>query len=214
MSPHTHCAHAPKRCGGLRARPICSHGRPSLSVLARLEYAALDLALNACRFVRHGAIATRKRQQILADIRRFLDKHLGSADSAAADKHTIEIATAALLVETVRMDGDVKPIERDAVLRAVRGKFHLTNDEAQTLIDLAEKEAREASDYYQFTSIINKRFSQQQKIRVVELLWEVAYADKSVDPYEEHLIRKLADLLYVEHRDYITAKLRARDASS
>lgn len=149
---------------------------------------------------------------MLADIRRFLDKHLGTADPAASDKHTIEVATAALLVEIVRMDGDAKPIEREAVLRAVREKFHLTNEDAQTLIDLAEQEAREANDYYQFTSIINKRFSQPQKIRVVELLWEVAYADHLANPYEEHLIRKLADLLYVEHRDFITAKLRARDA--
>lgn len=151
---------------------------------------------------------------MLADIRKFLDKHLGPASSAAVDKHTIEVATAALLVEIVRMDGDVDPVERDAVLRAVRGKFHLTDEQAQTLIDLAEREARDANDYYQFTSIINKRFTQPQKVRVVELLWKVAYADRQASPYEEHLIRKLADLLYVEHRDYITAKLRARDAAA
>jgi uncharacterized tellurite resistance protein B-like protein len=147
---------------------------------------------------------------MLADIRKFLDKHLGMPSTAGSDRHTIEIATAALLVEIVRMDGDVQPSEREAVFRAVRGKFDLTSEEAQTLIDLAEQEAREASDYYQFTSIINKRFSQPQKIRVIELLWEVAYADQVANPYEEHLIRKLADLLYVDHRDYILAKLRAR----
>ena len=77
--------------------------------------------------------------------------------------------------------------------------------------DLAEQEAREASDYYQFTSIINRRFSHPQKIHVVELLWEIAYAEAAANPYEEHLIRKLADLLYVDHRDYITAKLKARN---
>ena len=150
---------------------------------------------------------------MLADIRRFLDKHLRPADAAATDKHTIEIATAALLVEVVRMDGDVQPAEREVVLRGVRSKFHLQEAEAQTLIDLAEQEAREASDYYQFTSIINRRFSQPQKIRVIELLWEVAYVDQLANPYEEHLIRKLADLLYVDHRDYITAKLKARNAA-
>ncbi len=148
---------------------------------------------------------------MLADIRKFLDKYLGPAD-VASNRHTIEVATAALLVEIVRMDGDVQPIEREAVLRAVRDKFHLTDLEARTLIDLAEQEARDATDYYQFTSIINRRFSQPQKIRVIELLWEVAYADQVANPYEEHLIRKLADLLYVDHRDYITAKLRARNA--
>ena len=119
--------------------------RPRTAIaLGHLECAALVLILHTLPDdpERHGAIATRKRQQMLADIRRFLDKHLGSADSAASDKHTIEIATAALLVETVRMDGDVQPVEREAALRAVRGKFHLTNEEARTLIDLAEKEAR------------------------------------------------------------------------
>ena len=151
---------------------------------------------------------------MLANIRKFLDNHLGPGDATASDKHSIEVATAALLVEIVRMDGETQPAEREAVLRAVRGKFHLTSEEAQTLIDLAEQEAREATDYYQFTSIINRRFSQPQKIRVVELLWEVAYADQEANPYEEHLIRKLADLLYVDHRDYITAKLSARDAAA
>ena len=149
---------------------------------------------------------------MLAKIRKFLDKHLSPGDVTTSDRHTIEVATAALLVEIVRMDGETQPAEREAVLRAVRSKFHLTSEEAQTLIDLAEQEAREASDYFQFTSIINRRFSQPQKIRVIELLWEVAYADQVVNPYEEHLIRKLADLLYVDHRDYITAKLKARDA--
>ncbi len=148
---------------------------------------------------------------MLADIRKFLDKYFGPADAVASNRHTIEVATAALLVEIVRMDGDVQPVEREAVLRAVRDKFHLTDLEARTLIDLAEQEARDATDYYQFTSIINRRFSQPQKIRVIELLWEVAYADQVANPYEEHLIRKLADLLYIDHRDYITAKLRARN---
>ena len=70
-----------------------------------------------------------------------------------------------------------------------------------------------ASDYYQFTSLINRRFTQPQKERIVELMWEVAYADAAAHPYEEHLIRKLADLLYVEHHALHCAKLKARDAS-
>jgi uncharacterized tellurite resistance protein B-like protein len=151
---------------------------------------------------------------MLADIRKFLDKHLSPTATAANDRHTIEVATAALLAEIVRLDGSAQAAERDAALRAVRGKFGLTAPEAQTLIDLAEKEAREANDYYQFTSIINKRFTQPQKIRVVELLWEVAYADAAATPIEEHVIRRLADLLCVDHRDYITAKLKARAAAT
>ncbi len=147
---------------------------------------------------------------MLKGIREFFDSAFGAADPA--DRHTIEVATAALLVEIVRMDGEVSDVERAAVLDAVRGKFHLAPADAQALVDLAEAQARQANDYYQFTSIINRRFTQAQKIRVVELLWEVAYADAAVNPFEEHLIRKLADLLYVEHPDYINAKLKARDA--
>ena len=95
----------------------------------------------------------------------------------------------------------------------MREKFNLAPGQAQQLVDLAEAEARQANDYFQFTSIINRRFTQAQKIRVIALMWEIAYADKVASPFEEHLIRKIADLLYVEHRDYITAKLAARDAA-
>jgi len=150
---------------------------------------------------------------MLSAIRNFFDTAL-AAPAGGDDRHSIEVATAALLVEIVRMDGEAKPAERTAVLRAVRGKFGLSTYDAQSLIDLAEAEARQANDYYQFTSIVNQRFTHPQKIRVVELLWEVAYSDATIHPLEEHLIRKLADLLHVEHRDYITAKLRARDAAA
>jgi len=149
---------------------------------------------------------------MLKALRDFFDRHLGDAQDPAG-RRTIEVATAALLAEVMRMDGDAGAAEREVVLRAVRGKFGLSPEDAQTVIDLAEAEGRDANDYYQFTSIINQRFGYEQKVRVIELLWEVAYADVALSVYEEHLIRKLADLLHVSHRDYITAKLRARDAA-
>ena len=149
---------------------------------------------------------------MLASIRDFFTMALAE-DAPGGERHTLELATAALLVEVIRMDGEATTDERDTTLRAVREKFALAPGQAQQLIDLAEAEARQATDYYQFTSIINRRFTQPQKIRVVELMWEVAYADKVASPIEEHLIRKIADLLYVEHRDFITAKLAARDAA-
>jgi len=149
---------------------------------------------------------------MLTAIRDFFDRQLGDTGGEPADRHTIEVATAALLVEVARLDEGVDATERAVVQRAVREKFGLDADDAQKLIALAESEARNASDYWQFTSIINKRFTQPQKVRVIELLWEVAYADAGLNAYEEHLIRKLADLLHISHGDYITAKLRARDA--
>lgn len=150
---------------------------------------------------------------MLKAITDFFDQHLGTPAATGNERHTIEVATAALIVEVMRMDGDVTAAEREAALRAVRDKFGLDSDEARALVELAEAEAKSASDYYQFTSLINRRFTQPQKERIVELMWEVAYADAAAHPYEEHLIRKLADLLYVEHHAYIRAKLQARDAS-
>jgi uncharacterized tellurite resistance protein B-like protein len=99
------------------------------------------------------------------------------------------------------------------VLRAVREKFGLSAEEAETLIGLAETEAREATDYYQFTSLINRHFSQAQRQRVIELMWQVAYADAELSAHEQHVVRKIAGLLYVPHSAYIAAKLRARDAA-
>jgi len=151
---------------------------------------------------------------MLKSIADFFERNLAPATAAGDNRHTIEVATAALIVEVIRMDGEASVSERETVLRAVRGKFSLDAAEAQTLIDLAEAEARTANDYYQFTSLVNKRFSQPQKERIVELMWEVAYADAAASQYEVHLIRKVADLLYVEHNAYIRAKLLARDAAA
>lgn len=150
---------------------------------------------------------------MLDAIREFFDQHVGSSAGRGDERHTIEVATAALLVETARLDSAVDEVERAAVLRAVRSKLGLEAGEAATLIRLAEEEARQATDYYQFTSLINRQFSAAQKERVIELMWQVAYADADLSAHEQHLVRKIADLLHVPHRAYIAAKLRARDAA-
>ena len=150
---------------------------------------------------------------MLNAIREFFDQHVAAGATGGEERHTIEVATAALLVETVRLDGEIDEAERAAAHRAVRSKFGLGEAEAATLIRLAEEEARDATGYYQFTSLINKQFSAAQKERVIELMWQVAYADAELSAHEQHVVRKIADLLHVPHRAYIAAKLRARTAS-
>ena len=151
---------------------------------------------------------------MLNSIRDFFERNIGAQASPAAARHSIELATAALLVEVVRSDADIQPSEQQVVLRAVREKFGLSDDEAQTLIRLAEEEVRTANDYYQFTSLINREFNQQQKQRVIELMWQVAYADAELSAHENHVLRRIAELLHVTHSDYIAAKMRARDAAN
>ena len=148
---------------------------------------------------------------MLSTIRDFFERNIAGAP--APDGHSIELATAALLVEVMRIDAGTTAAERAAVQRAIREKFGLSEAETAALIALAEEEMRQATDYYQFTSLINQRFSQAQKERVLELMWRVAYADSVIDAHEQHLMRKIAALLHLPDSAYIAAKLRARDAA-
>lgn len=155
---------------------------------------------------------------MLDAIRSFFDTHIGDAHVGAAapgatPSHSIELATAALLVEVSRIDRESTPQERDIVERAVREKFGLAADEAAELVRLADAEVAQATDYFQFTSLVNRHFSAEQKQRVLELMWRVAYADAELSAHEKHLMRRIADLLHVPHGDYIAAKLRAREAA-
>ena len=130
-----------------------------------------------------------------------------------APERALQLATAALLIEVSRADHQVKDEERRAVADGVARTFSLTPEETAALIRLAEEETQTAVSMYQFTHLIDKGFTPAQKVRVVELLWRVAYADADKDKHEEHLVRRIADLLHVAHKDFIDAKLRARDAA-
>jgi uncharacterized tellurite resistance protein B-like protein len=146
---------------------------------------------------------------MLQALRQFFDQHIAAA-APADPEHGLRLATAALLVEVVRIDRDPQEAERAAVRRAVHEKFGLAAGEADALMALAEAEIAQANDYYQFTSLINRRFSQPQKERMIELMWQVAYADAELSAHELHLMRKVAGLLHVPDSAYIAAKMRAK----
>jgi uncharacterized tellurite resistance protein B-like protein len=155
---------------------------------------------------------------MLRTLKDLFDQLARSLDTAASQppavrEHTLQLATAVLLVEVMRADPAVSEAECDAVVQALRGKFTLTEDELARLLDLAHETARTAYDYQRFTSSLNAHFSQEQKIRVVEAMWGVAYADQHIDANEHHVISKVAGLLHVTHGEYIGAKLRAREAA-
>ncbi|MDT8382927.1 MAG: TerB family tellurite resistance protein [Gammaproteobacteria bacterium] len=143
--------------------------------------------------------------------KQFFEKHLSPpADDEVVDQDRLHLATAALLVEMTRADGEVREDEQAAVARAISRTFNIDAQKTAELIELAESEIADATCYHQFTSLINRHFSRPQKAQVVEMLWEVAYADAEMEKYEEHLLRRLSDLLYVPHADFIQSKLRVR----
>jgi uncharacterized tellurite resistance protein B-like protein len=151
---------------------------------------------------------------MLGSIRKFFQEHIApdpAADAAAAAARA-RVAAAALLVEVVRADHDFSPAERAAVTASAGRRFGLDEAESRTLVELAEAEARDAHDLYQFTSLINASFGAEQKVQLVEELWRVAWSDDVLHHHEEHVIRKVADLIHVPHSAFIAAKLRVQDA--
>jgi uncharacterized tellurite resistance protein B-like protein len=108
----------------------------------------------------------------------------------------------------------VKPEERTVMEAAVQSTFDLDAAETQELVELAEAESRAAASLYEFTRLLDEAFPAEDKKRVVELLWLVAFADREKDAHEEHLVRRIAGLLHVPHPDFIDAKLRARERSA
>jgi len=145
---------------------------------------------------------------MLTAIKLYFTERISPVEGQASEQQAIHRATAVLLAEMMRMDGDIKEDEREVIRAALYQHFGLDRQEIDSILSLAEQEAEESHDYYQFTSLINNNFSQEQKIEVIESLWRIAYADKELNKYEEHLLRKVAGLIYVAHRDFIAAKLR------
>ncbi|MEO7850833.1 MAG: TerB family tellurite resistance protein [Rubrivivax sp.] len=135
-------------------------------------------------------------------------------DQQASDaEHTLQLATAVMLMEVMRADAQISHAERLAVVDALRGSFALADDEITRLVELAEQAARDATDWFEFTSHINAHFDVPQKVRMVEYLWRVAYADGRLTAHERHVMWRISDLLHVPHGAYINAKMRAKLAA-
>jgi len=129
-----------------------------------------------------------------------------TVDDKATSVHAYHLATAALLIEMTHADFHVTDAEKSAVRKALQKVFEIPAEEARELIALAEQEVKQASSLYQFTDLVDKNFTPEQKKHVVEMLWRVAFADDHKDMHEEYLVRKIADLIHVSHKDFIKAR--------
>ncbi|MBT9458830.1 MAG: TerB family tellurite resistance protein [Burkholderiaceae bacterium] len=138
-----------------------------------------------------------------------LEAGAGPAD----DEHLLQLATAVMLVEVMRADASFHAGEREAVLAALRDKFGLADDEAARLTELAEVTAKASTDLFSFTSRIKERFEMPQRLRMIEHMWRVAYADGHLNEHERHVLWRVADLLHVPQGAYVNARLRVQAES-
>jgi uncharacterized tellurite resistance protein B-like protein len=144
-------------------------------------------------------------------IEKFLAPNL-SRFREQAPRMALELATATLLIEVARADHVVEPQEMEAIRRLLLGQLSLCEEEIETLLQQAGEEADHLVSLQHVTRLMNEQMSQQEKQRVIEMMWQVVYADGEKHHYEEHLIRQVADLLYVPHRAFIQARLKAEQA--
>jgi uncharacterized tellurite resistance protein B-like protein len=147
---------------------------------------------------------------MLDKIKKFFDEKLMPVSDQDTGK-SIQFATAALLLELSRADFEADEIEQAVIITMLRDTFDLNEDDLQALIELADQASDQAHDVFQFTQLVNEHYSHDDKIRLTENLWLVAYADGRIDKYEEQFIRKVSGLLHVAHSDFIKAKIRARE---
>jgi len=150
---------------------------------------------------------------MIVSIKRFFENQLkvNAAETPTIKNHRLQLASAALMIELLKTDRHIDERETSAVKKILLNTFALSSAELDDIIQLAEKEAAQAVSLYEFTSLINEGYSYEDKLLLIENLWHVALADDHLDKYEEQLIRKTADLVYLSHSDFIKAKIRVRD---
>lgn len=142
---------------------------------------------------------------MLAKISNFLTK-LNTPELEDDEKVSLETACTVLLCEVMRADGNLDPKEQMLLESIISERFAIPLEEAKTLIAEGISLSEHATDFYQFTSVLNKHYLDEEKTQIVCLLWQLARADGNVARIEEHIIRRIADLLHLRHVDYIKAK--------
>jgi len=140
-------------------------------------------------------------------------KAIFSGEPPALDRDALDtrLAAAVLLVNAARADEDYTPEDKVRVKDILHSRFHLSEDEVKSLFALAEARAEESVNLHRFTSAVKDNWSEADRIRLIELLWEVAYADGKIHAYEDHLIRRVAGLIYVTDRDRGEARKRVAE---
>ena len=146
---------------------------------------------------------------MLNRINDFFNSLLNTDENKAECQMSIEVACAVLLCEVMRADSVFTEKEQDELSNILAKQFNLTESEINTILEQAFELSENAHDFYRFTSKLNQYYSLDERLKIVTLLWKVAYADGELASIEEHIIRKIAGLLHLRHSEYIATKIAA-----
>ena len=149
---------------------------------------------------------------MLSKISAFFERHLQPAGDAYAPlSHSQkQLAVAALLIEVAMADHVFDEREMLSLQHHLKQKFAITDSQLAELIDLAKDESAQATSLHQFTSLVHQHCIPQEKFELLVSMWELALADAELNKYEEYVIRKVADLIYMSHAEFMRAKSVAK----
>lgn len=147
-------------------------------------------------------------------VKKFFSKNAKvSADNKEEGaSHDIRIATCALLLEMSNIDGEFDGSEKNDIISILKNDYELTDEHAKALLEASNEELENSTDLWRFASLINQNYSIDEKERVIEMIWSVAYADGNINKHEDYLVHKLAKLLRLTHKQLIDAKLKIKKA--
>ena len=137
-----------------------------------------------------------------------------SSNQRRQTTHDIRIATCALLLEMSNIDGEFSELERENIISILKRDFDLSDEYAAALLEASKEELKGSTDLWQFTNLINQNYSLEEKIWLIETVWDIVYTDGKLDKHEDYLVHKLAELLHLTHKQLIEAKLKVKKSVS
>jgi len=147
--------------------------------------------------------------------KRLLEKNQSDTATQVQDEFDrIQIATCVLLLEVARSDDEFNSIEQTTLQAILKKELQIPSEAIEALIEVASRSREKSVDLWEFTNLINEHYSREEKMKVIESVWKIIYADNKLDRYEDHLVHKLAKLLWIRHDEMIEIKLRVRYGES
>ncbi len=142
-------------------------------------------------------------------------KNRESADGTTGktQSHDVRVAVCAIFLEMANIDHEFSETERESMTGLLKDRYGLSDKYVSELMGASQEELEGSIDLWKFTNLINQNYSTEEKIQVVEMVWQIVFADGKLDKHEDYLVHKLAKLLRLTHKQLIDAKLKARQGA-
>ena len=135
-------------------------------------------------------------------------------ERSSGTSHDVRVATCALFLEMAQIDGEFNNSEKEQIIQTLKEDHGLSSEAVAELLKAAKEELKGSIDLWQFTNLINQNYSLEEKIRIIEMVWQLAYTDGTLDKHEDYLLHKMANLLRLTHKQLIEAKLKVLEGNN